>query len=238
MTIKGRDDNHLFVEVRGTGMPLLLLHGGMADHKQFELQRRHFERRFQVIRMDSRGHGRSEHGDVPLTLSVLAGDVLNVLDALKIKRVILLGFSDGANVALKFAKTHPERVRGMILISPNIDPQGLKSYFRMLLKGLRQMTKPFAFLERYRQRLDLMLEPQALEDGCKVPSMLLTGQYDLINRRHIDEIARVLKNAKVYTIPHAGHNLLRRHHRTVNGLSDGFLRMLGKVESQAVEQSE
>ncbi|MFF2393301.1 alpha/beta fold hydrolase [Nocardia sp. NPDC058114] len=105
----------LSVELSGrkTLPPLLLLHGGMgstADFAELVPLLAHDRR---VICLDSRGHGRSTLGDVPLSYQRLEWDALAVLDELGVARADVMGFSDGGIAGLRLAAHHPERV-GML----------------------------------------------------------------------------------------------------------------------------
>lgn len=102
-------DISLYYEKRGAGEPLVLLHGNGEDGSYFLHQMEAFSREFLVYALDTRGHGRSPRGSAPFTISQFAEDLLAFLDEQGLKRVNLLGFSDGGNIALTFALRHPER---------------------------------------------------------------------------------------------------------------------------------
>lgn len=108
-------DISLYYEKRGAGEPLVLLHGNGEDGSYFLHQMEAFSREFLVYALDTRGHGRSPRGSAPFTISQFAEDLLAFLDEQGLKRVNLLGFSDGGNIALTFALRHPERVRRLVL---------------------------------------------------------------------------------------------------------------------------
>ncbi|MGH3730354.1 MAG: 3-oxoadipate enol-lactonase, partial [Micromonosporaceae bacterium] len=71
---------------------------------------------FRVIRYDHRGHGESHVPPGPYTMAELAGDLLAVLDELRIARAHLVGLSLGGMVAMQVAATYPERVGRLALI--------------------------------------------------------------------------------------------------------------------------
>ena len=97
---------------RGTGAPLVLLHGGMvttnpiwAGHPlAYASHLDAFAGHFRVIAPDTRGGGRTRHVDGPLTFDVLADDVLGLIDALHLDRPRLCGFSEG-NPTSKYASS-------------------------------------------------------------------------------------------------------------------------------------
>jgi pimeloyl-ACP methyl ester carboxylesterase len=72
-----------------------------------------------------RGYGRSTLGKSIFNYSLLAKDVLCVLDHLQIARADVIGWSDGGIVGLRLAVDHPERIHRLIAISANYHPDGL-----------------------------------------------------------------------------------------------------------------
>jgi len=74
------------------------------------------ETRGRVMRIDQRGHGRSEAPPGPYTRSQLATDVIEVLDAEGIEKTILVGHSMGGIVSMQTALDHPDRIAGLVLI--------------------------------------------------------------------------------------------------------------------------
>lgn len=115
----------LYYRERGKGQPMILLHGNGEDGTYFEKQIRFFSKKYRVIAIDTRGHGKSPRGTAPFTLEQFAEDLKNFLDEKKLRRIILLGFSDGGNIALTFALHYPEYVDRLILNGANLNPFGV-----------------------------------------------------------------------------------------------------------------
>ena len=112
--------------VYGRGAPVLLLHGGLSNKLSWFSQLPELSASgYQLILLDSRGHGRSGLGSSELSYRLLADDALAVLDHLKIEKVDVLGWSDGANTALTLASQWPKRIGKIVAISGNYSPQGL-----------------------------------------------------------------------------------------------------------------
>jgi len=109
----------------GHGEPVLFVHGGLANSNYWGDQVRYFDTRYQVIVMDSRGHGRSTRDRQPYGYDLMASDVIALLDYLKIKKVALVGWSDGAIIGLDIAMHHPERLNKLFAFAANIDPSGV-----------------------------------------------------------------------------------------------------------------
>lgn len=92
------------------GPALVLLHTLATDHRMWEGQVRTFARRYRVIEVDFPGHGESVSPNVPLTTSLLAEEVIAVLDACDAKRANVIGCSLGGMVALTLLKEFPSRI--------------------------------------------------------------------------------------------------------------------------------
>jgi len=107
---------------------VILLHGGLGHSGNFANQIEPLTTiAYRVIVIDSRGHGRSTRDARPYSYELMAGDVLAVMDTLDVRQAGLVGWSDGAAVALTLAKTHRERVAGVFFFACNMDPSGVKA---------------------------------------------------------------------------------------------------------------
>jgi 3-oxoadipate enol-lactonase len=130
----------------GEGPPVVLLHGLTAMRRYVVMGSRSLERSgHHVIAYDARGHGRSS--PAPDTAAygyeLLAQDLLAVLDALALPRAVLAGASMGAHTMLHLALTQPERVAGLVLITPSFDPDSPRNEQELagwdaLARGLRE----------------------------------------------------------------------------------------------------
>ena len=98
---------NLYTKESGSGQPMVLLHGNGEDSSYFVNQLSFFESKYLVIAVDTRGHGRSPRGCGTFTLERFADDLKGFLDRRGLRRIILLGFSDGGNIALIFALKYP-----------------------------------------------------------------------------------------------------------------------------------
>jgi pimeloyl-ACP methyl ester carboxylesterase len=112
-------------ERAGEGTPVVLLHGLTATRRYVVMGSRALERSAHlVVSYDARGHGRSDPAPEPSAYGyeLLAADLESVLDALQLERAVLAGASMGAHTALAFALAQPQRVAGLVLITPSFDP--------------------------------------------------------------------------------------------------------------------
>jgi len=110
----------------GQGEPVLFVHGGLANANYWGHQVRALvAAHYRVIVMDSRGHGRSTRNAQPFGYDLMSDDVIGLLDYLKLKKVALIGWSDGAIIGLDIAMHHPDRLSKLFAFAANIDPSGV-----------------------------------------------------------------------------------------------------------------
>lgn len=143
----------IYYEVVGSGESLLLLHGLGSSCRDWEMQLDHFARRYQVITLDLRGHGRSSKPPGPYSMAIFARDTACLLEELDCGPVHLLGISLGGMVAFQLALDFPELVKKMVIVNsvPELIPRGLHdvlSYWQRLLiiraLGMRKMGSVLA----------------------------------------------------------------------------------------------
>ena len=120
----------------GSGMPVVMLHGVLANRQAFSRQFAAFSERFRLIIPSARGHDAS---DMKLPRNYGAGssdveDLCAVLEAEHAKRVQLVAHSSGGATAFMFALRYPERVHRMVLIEPSL--------FGILLPAARELHLP------------------------------------------------------------------------------------------------
>ena len=112
-----RDGTRLMAVAGGNGDAVLLIHGGMADHRVILHHLKSLAGRFRVIAPDQRGSGRSWCGE-PLSFKTLSDDLRAWLDDLGIARAVIVAASSGTGVVVHFAIAHPARVAGLALLQP------------------------------------------------------------------------------------------------------------------------
>ena len=111
---------HAVVTGRASG-PVVVFSGSLgSSHRMWDAQLRAFEKRFRVVRYDTRGHGSSP---VPLGsygIDDLADDLIALLDRLKVERAHLVGLSLGGMTAMRVAARNPERVLRLGLLCTGV----------------------------------------------------------------------------------------------------------------------
>lgn len=101
--------------IHGEGSALVLLHGLFGMAANFGVVQRRLAATHRVIAFDLRNHGASPH-DPAMSYSIMAGDVLDSLDALGVGQAAVLGHSMGGKVAMQLALRHPSLLRALVVV--------------------------------------------------------------------------------------------------------------------------
>jgi len=109
-------------EIAGEGTPFVMIHAGVVDNRQWTGEFAFFAKRFQVLRYDMRGYGKSEPVDGEYSH---LQDLTALLDHLRIDQpLIVMGCSMGGGLAMNLALTRPSQVRALIMVDAG--PTGLE----------------------------------------------------------------------------------------------------------------
>jgi len=105
-----------FYEVHGEGPPLVLIHGGLVDHRMWQPQVEPFSNRYRVITYDMRGHGQTGGSERRMySVPLLAEDLRALLQQLQVSRPIVCGLSLGGIIAQAYAASYPADIAAVIL---------------------------------------------------------------------------------------------------------------------------
>lgn len=111
----GKTGSGIAYDVRGSGPAIVLLTGSNLDRRMWDREAAWLSRTHTVVRYDLRAHGQSDTATKPFSM---LGDLIDVLDALRIEKATLIGLSAGSTVALDAALEHPARVERIVLSGP------------------------------------------------------------------------------------------------------------------------
>lgn len=222
----------LYTEVYGTGKPLLMIHGNGGSINAFEKNIPYFAKKYKVIAVDSRAHGKSTDPRDSLTFEMMADDFAALLDAMHIESAYVIGWSDGGINALVMAMRHPEKVKALASTGANLWPDSTA-----LIPSLwKEMEKEYAEKKDHQfvtdkeknDRKVFMLdykEPNiklsALK-AIKCPSLIIAGDHDLIVTTHTVQIAENISGAYLWILPDSGHGTLVEHADEFNKKVDDF----------------
>ncbi len=210
-----------FIE-QGQGQPLILLHGNGESCDYFEHQIAYFSKQYHIIALDTRGHGQSPRGEKPFTIKQFAEDLHDFLDEKGIEKALILGFSDGGNIALTFALKYPERVEKMIVNGANIFPSGVKPLYQWPIEIGYRIAKMFSMKsEQAKQNSEMLglmvnephIEPSELSH-LTMPVLVVAGTKDMIKDSHTRLIYKNLPNAQL--------NIIEGDHFVANKNADAF----------------
>ena len=201
--------------------PVILLHGGFVSSDEWGFEVALLSKTHKVIVVDSRGHGRSSMTSQPLSYNLMASDVLQLMDYLKIKRISIVGWSDGGIIGLILAIKYPERVNKLFTFGTNYNLSGYKTELFDSVLAARFMERvqatyrklsptPDSFLV-FRNALGKMysaepnLKPEEIKT-IKALTVIACGQYEqFITLEHFKNLAHLIPNAKFLILPNVSH---------------------------------
>lgn len=212
---------------RGAGPEVLLLHHGFSDSLERWAEAGWVERlaeRYRVVTLDARGHGRSSkpHHRAAYEATCRVGDVLAVLDHLGVESVHFGGYSLGGRVGFELARSHPGRVRSLVLGGAHPFAQSLAPLRRALAEGLegwmRLLERHVGALSaiegaRFRENDLAALRASVARDRpdvsaalsrIRVPTLLFVGAEDTL-LAEVQRAACAILDAELVELPGYGH---------------------------------
>jgi pimeloyl-ACP methyl ester carboxylesterase len=216
------NDIEMYYAVYGEGEPLLLLHGGLGNADYFANQIPAFvEAGYQVIAVDSRGHGRSTVTETPIGYALMASDVIALLDYLEIEAAHLVGWSDGGIIGLDMAINNPDRLLKLVAYGANYIPAGVRTDIgesAVFNAYVERALTDYATLSPAPENVDAFLtnignmwatEPQFTEEqlgSITTPTLILDGwEEEAIYPEHAFEMAGLIPGAELLLMPDVGH---------------------------------
>ena len=230
-------DISLNYEEKGSGFPLVLLHGNGEDCTYFKNQLEYFSKTRRVIAVDTRGHGKTPRGDGEFSIRRFAGDLHSFFLEHGIEKADILGFSDGGNIALLFALKYPHMVRKLVLNGANLFPKGVKASVQLPIEIGYKIAKPFSrFSKKAKKNAELLslmvndpyIEPNELK-LLKMPVLVIAGTDDMIKESHTRLIAEKLPNSRL-VIMNGDHFIANKNAKVFNTHVENFLN--GETDEQ------
>jgi pimeloyl-ACP methyl ester carboxylesterase len=118
MTLANVNGVRLFYELRGHGVPLVLVHGSWVSHRSWDPVAPRLAEEFRVLVYDRRGHSASERPAGPGSVREDVADLAALIEALGLAPAWVVGSSFGGSIALRLAGERPELVRGLVVHEP------------------------------------------------------------------------------------------------------------------------
>ncbi len=210
----------IWYAVYGHGQPVILLHGGLANSNYWGNQVPALAKHYQVIVMDSRGHGRSTRNDRPYGYDLMASDVVALMDYLKIQKAAIVGWSDGAILGLDIAIHHPERLTKLFAFAANSDPSGVADISKSdvfnayIARAEKEYEHLSATPTQYKAFLDQIgkmwaTQPNFTEAqlrGITTPTWIVDADHDeAIKRENTEYMAKMIPNSGLLLQPEVSH---------------------------------
>ena len=199
-------DAKIYYEEYGQGEPLIFLHGNNGSIEDFYQQIPFFAKQYRVIAIDTRGQGKStDLTNTPYTYEQFSNDLLQVIQKLNLKKVNLIGWSDGGNTALIFNAQHPELINKIMTIGAVLNPNGVGEELIGNLKNLANKPSETTNL----RLIELMLnEPNITKSELNKihnPVLVVAGEKDEVKESHTKEIQQNISKGELLIIPNSTH---------------------------------
>jgi pimeloyl-ACP methyl ester carboxylesterase len=226
-----RDGVGIYYEVHGSGPTLLLTHGYSSTSAMWQGQIAALSKHHKLVLWDMRGHGQSDYPEDPAAYSeaLTVADMAALLDEVGVDNAIVGGLSLGGYMSLAFYRTHPERVRALLIIDtgPGFKKDDARDAWnkrahetadRFEREGLAVLKsasperssvshRDASGLARAARGMLTQRDARVIEQlpGIKVPSLVVVGADDTPFLAASDYMAAKIPGAKKVVIPAAGH---------------------------------
>ena len=117
----------------GSGQPLIILHGLFGSSDNWQTQAKKFAVYFRVILVDLRNHGHS-NWDSDTSYKAMASDIIELIHALNLEKIILVGHSMGGKVAMLTTQLNPKLIDKLIVVDMGI--KGYPPHHQHILEGI------------------------------------------------------------------------------------------------------
>jgi len=231
--LKMDDSTKIYYEIYGKGRPVVLLHGGLfGDISEYEKVIPKLSEHFKVIAIETRGHGKSEIGNKLFTYELMTQDAYTIIKHETSDSTIVIGFSDGAVIAMTLTITHPELVRKMLFAGGNVSLEDYRPGVKEELKKLTGKSMEKDYPDFVKDRKKIMPQPERWGDfveklkyawfnqtkieltqlkAVKCPVLVVGGDRDQYNAiSNFLDVYKSLPNAALAIIPNSDHIVFYR----------------------------
>ncbi|GHO97017.1 hypothetical protein KSF_070650 [Reticulibacter mediterranei] len=225
------NDVRLWTSTQGEGRPVMFSNGGPGLCDYLAPVAEMIDDLVRVHRWEQRGCGRSE-AVPPYDHATCLQDLEELRRYFGYERWIVGGHSWGANLALDYAMTYPQRVLALIYLAGTGITEDWKPEFRRRQQERTELLPDFAYpwneevlKEGNRSRTEFLSSPDLVERirALDVPTIIIQGERDLRPNWSSEHLARLLPNARCHEIPDAEHCLWLTHPQELRDLLRGFL---------------
>ena len=196
----------LYCEVYGKGQPVLLIHGNGGSISAFSKTIPYFDKKYMVIAVDSRAHGKSVDLKDSLSFEMMADDFDALLEAMHIKKTYVIGWSDGGINALVLAMRHPDKVIKLASTGANLWPDStalIPSLWKDMVKQYNEQKNIKWKTDKEKNDWKIFLLdyfqpniPLAAMKQVTCPALIICGDHDLIPVEHTYLIYKNINHIK------------------------------------------
>lgn len=210
----------MYYEIYGQGKPLILIHGGGSTiQTTFGRVIPMLAKHRRLIAVELQAHGRTGDREKDLSFEQDADDVATLLKNLNIDKADFFGFSNGGTTTVQIAIRHPEIVDKIILGSALCKRNGVPAQFWDFMKQAQLANMPEQLKEAYikvapnpnglqimqdkdvRRMVNFKDIPDEQIESIKAPTLIITGDRDIIKPEHALEMHRQIANSELAIIP-------------------------------------
>jgi pimeloyl-ACP methyl ester carboxylesterase len=227
---------------------MLFVHGAGGNHEIWENQTKYFRN---AIAIDLPGH---DAGEGRRTIEEYVEDVRRFCDQKSLKNFVMVGHSMGGAITLKFALTHPEYLKAIVLVSTGAKLRVAPIVFEEIKKDYNnflELMKEYAFSNKTPswvrdKAVELMrsVKPQVVYgdfeacdkfdvmgslDKIDLPTLIICGRDDLLTPIKYSEYLRAhIRNSELRVIDDAGHMVMLEKPEEFNKILENFLKSFEK----------
>ncbi|MDG6990982.1 MAG: alpha/beta hydrolase [Nitrososphaerota archaeon] len=235
-------DARVYYVTEGQGEPLLLLHGGLGSVEDFASQIPALAQHFRVIAFERTGHGHTADTSEAFTFESMVEQTASFIEALGLKAVNVVGWSDGAIVALLLAISRPDLVRRMISVGGLAETMAQSAETRGWIESMNAEKFPQEFVSKYgeispdgpahfsvvleKTKKLWLTEPHIKDEDLskiKAPTLVLAADKEDLPIEHTIEMFRAIKGAQLCIVPGATHFLMSEKPELTNSVMLAFL---------------
>jgi pimeloyl-ACP methyl ester carboxylesterase len=227
--------NTFYYETYGKGEDLLLIHGNGSSIAGLSFQIDYFRNLYRVIAIDTRGHGKSENNASELTYELMADDLLDILNQLKIIKVRIFGWSDGGIIALCMAMKASQQIHKLAVMGANTRPiaeSGFEDDIPNLMKAIANAeekireSKNTEFWNRKLAQLFLLKNQPQIEwhelSAITCKTLILGGEFDTVKTHHTKQIQASIPNATLKIFEGESHYMPITNPEVLNAELEAF----------------
>ena len=233
----------IYYEEYGSGMPLLLFHGGFGSIHDFQQVIPKLSEHYRVIAVDSPGHGRSEQADT-LSFDLMADYYSRMIDQFKLDSVYIIGYSDGGVTALNLAQKRPDKVAKIIASGVNSRMDGINSevlgYLKLInpafietnqkewLTDYQSKSPEKDKWEKYITDMTIMYSKNVIIDEQTLSNidakvLLVYGDRDVVKLEHAVELYRSIAGSQLCVLPNTPHEVFTESPELISNIAIEFL---------------